>query len=407
MSTPNAGYPYLDNTKADHRLVGGIALMNPFMDHVSSQRGMMLSNHIPQAQVLRGSEPPRIFSGYESQVGKYEMNTTRRDQDIYILDSIPKFEINAGAHPLVYNPSCMVIYTGADDGKIGCFEIKKFTMTMDDFGYTNKLFNSRLISPGNLITKDTPLCTSPSHKGNRYCMGTNLHCAYMSLPHVTEDAFIISESAAQKLYTEGFRTISIDIKRDQIPVNLYGNGEDYKFFPDIGEEVNEDGIICALRRPTADSLIVDMNEKNLSSVFRLHDNVFYAPKGAVIVDVEVHINRKSRYSKTLEPMFAQAERYRAQISNYYKKIWDRFQEITKFTRVTEDSSKITPEFSSVVSKAVSEMMIDGVKFRGFSHKASVIPVKKKEPIEFMRITLTYRYERRPKLGYKISGRYGN
>ena len=398
---PNEGYPYLNNTKADHRLVGGIALMNPFMDHVSSQRGMMLSNHIPQAQVLMGSEPPRVFSGYESQVGQYEISTTRRNQDIYVLTAINKFEINAGANPLMYNPSCMVLYIGATDGKVGCFEVKKFTMTMDDFGYTNKILNPQLLVEGTYIPKETKLSTSPSHKGERYCMGTNLHCAYMSLPHVTEDAFIISESAAKKLVTEGFRTVSIDIRNDQIPVNLYGTDEEYKFFPDIGETVNEDGIVCALRRPTADSLIFDMNERNLCNINRLHDNVFYAPAGAQIVDVDVHINRKFKYDQSLAPMFEQAEKYRAQLSNYYKKIWEKFQE------VMGQNPSITPELNSTVSKAVSELMIDGIRIKGFGHKSSVIPVKKKEPIEFMRITLTYRYERKPKLGFKISGRYGN
>ena len=401
MPNEKLDYPYLDNVKADHRLLGGIALMNPFMDHVSSQRGMMLSNHIPQAQCLKGCEPPRVFSGYESQIGEYEITTSKRDQDIYVVAVIPKFVINTGAHPLMYNPSCTVIYTGMDDGKIGCFELSKYTMLMEDFGYTNKLMNQNLLEPGMLIPKEKKLSTSPSHKGSRYCMGTNLHCAYMSLPHVTEDAFIISESAAKKLTTEGYRTISIDIHRDQIPINLYGNGEEYRIFPDIGEEVNEDGIICALRRPTPDSIIFDMNKENLCNVYPLHDTVFYAPKGARIVDVEVHINRKCKFSKSLEPMFEQVEKYRSQISNYYTKILDQYQEIKSF------GTELTPEFNSLVYRAISELAIDGVRAKGVPSKSAAIPVKKKEPIEFIHITLTYQYTRRPGIGFKLAGRYGN
>ena len=65
---PTEGFPYLDDTNADLRLVGGIPLIQPFAANISSQRGMMLSNHAEQAQILKGNEFPRVFSGFESQV---------------------------------------------------------------------------------------------------------------------------------------------------------------------------------------------------------------------------------------------------------------------------------------------------------------------------------------------------
>ena len=57
---PNQGYPYLDNLKADVRLLGIVPLINPFMDKLSSQRGMMMSDHLSQALVVNGCEDVSI-----------------------------------------------------------------------------------------------------------------------------------------------------------------------------------------------------------------------------------------------------------------------------------------------------------------------------------------------------------
>ena len=106
--------------------------------------------------------------------------------------------------------------------------------------------------------KNDDIVHAPTHSGSIYKLfGCNLNVAYMAIPQVTEDGIAISESAAKKLETEGYSTISIDIGPGQIPLNLYGDETNYKFMPDIGNTVHEDGVVCALRTPTADSIVHD------------------------------------------------------------------------------------------------------------------------------------------------------
>ena len=62
---PNHGYPYLNNTKADHRLIGVAPLISPFADKVSSQRGMMMTDHVGQAIIVDDVQMDRCFTGYE------------------------------------------------------------------------------------------------------------------------------------------------------------------------------------------------------------------------------------------------------------------------------------------------------------------------------------------------------
>lgn len=393
-------YPYLSNVKVPVQLMGLASLLNPFLDKISAQRSEMWSGHLPQAQTIMGSEHPRIYSGYESIVGEYEHDTTVRDQDIQITKVIPRFVVDHGMYPVKVNPGYTIVYRGTQDNKIGYFHLNKHTTRSSEYGYANTWLNISQMNEGNFIPKEMKLCTSPSHEGNKYKMGTNLKVAFMSLPQVTKDAFVISESAAEKLTAVGYEKIAFKILPDQIPLDLYGNEDEYKFFPDVGEHVRDDGIICALRTPTADTFVSDMTKENLGRVQPLHDTVFCAPAGAEIVDVDIIVNRKCKV-KTPKEIFNQAQKYRSLINGYCTKVWEAYQD------AVNKNLEITPAFNSLVTRCITSLLADNIRIPGYAKRAEIILTKKKEPIEFIYVTLTYRYLRRPQRGFKISDRMGS
>lgn len=390
---------YLSNVRAPVQLLGLSSLLCPFVDKVSAQRGMMWASHMNQAQIIDGCEMPRIFTGYESIFGEYEYNSTARDQDIQILAVIPKFNTNVDRYPLAYNPGYTIVYQGFTDNKVGYFQIDRFTMRSAGYGYMNRWMNVPQLNKGNFIPKDMPLCTSPAHDGDSYMLGTNLKVAFMSLPQVTEDAFVISESAAKKLASDGFDKISFKILPTHMPLDLYGNDEEYRFFPDIGEFVREDGIVCALRTPTPETFISDMNKASLTRV-NMHDTVFYIPAGSQIMDVDIVVNRKCKV-KTPKDIFNQVEKYRHRYNDYCLNIWLCYQEIC------EQGKECTPEFNALVTRCIGSLLADNIRIPGYQRRADITLIKKKEPIEFIYITLTYKYKNKVSLGYKLSDRYGN
>ena len=394
--------PYLRDTKAPVQLLGTAVLVNPLADHTSAQRLTMFSNHLAQAQMIHGCEQPRVFTGYESIFGDYEFNTTERDQDIQIREIIPKFVPNTGAFPINDNPSHVIVYRGDRDNKVGYFTLDKFTLRSEGFGYRNKWFIDAVnqLNSGNYIPKDLKICTSPAHDGNKYMQGTNLNVAYMSIPEATEDAFVISERAAEKLSIDTYGKISFKILPDQIPIDLYGTDEEYKFMPDIAERVRDDGILCAMRSPTATSIIYDMAPANLRKVQYLHDTVIYAPPGAEIVDIDITVNRNLKI-KTPKEIFSQVEKYREAINTHNLRIWEAYQQ------AKEEGLEITPAFNNLVTRAVGNLLIDNVRIPRFTKKAKVTAVRRKEPIEFIYITVTYRAYKKCTNGMKLSGRYGN
>ena len=407
MVVPNQGYPYLNNLKADVRLLGIVPLINPFMDKLSSQRGMMMSDHVRQALVVNQCELPRCFTGFEHKIGKYSIDNTERDQDIHIIAVIPKFVMSEGVYPVYYNPSRTVIYKGIQDGKIGCFDIDDFTMVTDDFGYRNHIGNA-VVMPGNIIGKDDDIVHAPTHDGNIYKLfGCNLNIAYMAIPQVTEDGIAISESAARKLETEGYSTITIDIGPNQIPLNLYGDETNYKFIPDIGTCVHDDGIICALRTPTSDSFIHDTSPANLKKVQHMHDRLYRIPAGAEILDIYVSINRKTKPISTMKDdvIYQQAEIYRQKINEYYRSIYRVYQKV-----IEAEGNAYTDAFSTLIYTAAGELLSAGERLdnASFLRKNGVlVPLSNKAIIEFIRISIKYRYKRPIRHGFKLTGRFGN
>ena len=393
-------YDYLDNTKMSVRLLGLAPLMSPCVDKVSAQRSTMFASHIQQSMVVHGCEPPRLMSGFESIVGDYEHDTTRRSQDVQILSIIQRYASSAGLNSIQQNPYFTVIYQGCEDRVVSYFNLYRYTMRSKGYGYQNQFINTNLLEQGSILSKDVKLVTSPAHKGNDYCPGTNLKVAYMSLPTVTEDAIVISETAARKLSSDAYSQVSIEISPDQLPLNLYGDEDEYKFMPDIGEMVNSHGELCALRRPTADSVIYDMNEKNLSTIQGLHDDVTYAPVGATVVDIEVVINHncKQKYS---EKLYSQVKKYDDCTTEYYNNIYNIYMQCKR------DNKEISPRFNSLVTRAMERLMISGVPIPGFKARPNLTLVKKKKQINFMYITITYKYKNTIRDGNKITGRYGN
>ena len=114
--------------------------------------------------VVDGCQTARIQSGYETKIGKYEFDKSTRDQDVQIIAVIPKFRVNAGLQKIKNNPSLTVIYIGAEDGKVGYFEVDSYTELYSGFGYINKQMNFDQLQEGRLVSQTTKFVTSPNHE---------------------------------------------------------------------------------------------------------------------------------------------------------------------------------------------------------------------------------------------------
>ena len=158
---------------------------------------------------------------------------------------------------------------------------------------------------GSCIPNGTILEKSASYDPyGGHCDGVNLLTTYMALGDTTEDPIVISESAAKKLASPTVKEISIIINDNDVLLNLYGDQNVYKTFPDIGEEVR-DGIVCAFRKEKKDESLFTQTASRLQDIMMSDEKI---TSSGTIVDVNVYCNN---------PDALQQSYYNGQIRDYY------------------------------------------------------------------------------------------
>ena len=353
----------------------------------------MLSSNAPQMMVVDGCQTAKIQSGYETKIGRYEFDKSSRDQDVQVVAVIPKFSVNAGMQKIKSTPSLTVIYIGCDDGKVGYFDVEGYTALYSGFGYINKQMNYDQLQEGRLIDKDTKFVTSPNHEDGLYKMGVNAKVAYLPLWATTEDAFVISKSLQKRLSHMVIDSVTIDVKIDDIPLNLYGGDDEYKTFPDIGEQVREDGVLIGFRKRNKSSFLTDMTDDKLRVGEEFHDDLYRAEAGATVIDVEIFTNHKKYMELSSDTAYAQLMQYQDQYQSYWAAIID------VYTQMEREGREITPAFNTLVTSCKGWCYNRGGK--------SMFLMNKKEPVDFVRVKITYAYQREVDRGYKLVGNAGN
>ena len=379
--------------------MSGATLLAPFAQHCASQRLMMWNSHASQAVVLDHAEQPNIMTGYESIFGRYEYSTCRVSQDMVVRAKIPKF------NPMTFHkigngkmPSELIVYVGNDDGKVHCMEVSSYTMLNENFGYFNKTpgADKDLLYEGSFIPKGEVLTTSPAHDGAAWGMGLNANVVFLGDWGSTEDAFVVSRSLADRGTNTAIHQVRLDIDPKTVPLDLYGDGVSHICFPKIGDRVRHDGSLIAIRKVNPSTFVPDMTPERLRTIEQIHDEDHMAVPGSEIIDVDVFINedavKKMDSDKTLYQQFfdfAECRRYQYdQILNVYEQLCIR------------EGLPCGEDFSNMVVRAAT--LSNNKKYI----KKRIKLCDGREPIEFIKVVITYANKRKITVGTKLTGREG-
>ena len=405
---PVGTFDLTDDNYADPRALGLEVSLQPFCEHTSSQRGTMYASHLQQHLELLFREMPIVATGKEEHFGHYDFNKFG-EKEMIIEAVIPKFRTNPQL--IREAPTYTVIFRDLSDPHnqfYDCYELSPYTVCSSGFGYHNKILNPKLLRVGTRVSKDTPILVSSAHdgytqdengilrNGNEYMMGVNANVAFATHPSATTDSVVVSRRLANKMTHLAVGKISIEIKTDDIPLNLYGNEEDYFCFPNIGSLVNPNGIIMAIRS-SSNETIFDLTPSALMKPNWDSDKLYYAQPGAKVIDIQLY-TRYSQIAKCrrerntiFEQMFAYQEMHYA----YYQEV------INTYNRLKESGLPLSPAYNQLVTRCM-EMMKTKTTFNGYK----LMDRKAKEPIDFIVLELTYAWERRMSVGFKTTGREG-
>lgn len=276
----NATSEKYDNGQMEKIL--GIGLCMPFESTNSASRKIMHYAQFTQKTCLLNPDVAYITTGYENLIGKYSSSFNKVDdnRNWQVIGKIERFSNVPGHHYYLF---IMDEYNNID-----MIERVSYCYNTESYGflYDNSYLDN--LNVGSIIPGGTTVKKSKSFDmADNYMMGHNLTTMYVSDPYTTEDAIKISESTRWMMARPEINVVRVIINDNDIPLNLYGNNQVYKMFPDIGESI-EKGILCGLRTERNDEVFFAQSGDRLRKT--MINDTTYKTKGKV-VDVRIYCNK--------------------------------------------------------------------------------------------------------------------
>jgi len=374
-----------------------ICNFNPLLQHDSSQRVYMTSNHLGQMLVVKGATQRKLQTGSEREYGKYTFNV-KMPCDGEILAIIPRYNTTLDIDSIRSNPHTVVVYEDIQTREAGVINLNNYCSNHQYFGfpYIQKDGYTQL-RVGSTIAKDTVFLDSPNiDSDGGYKYGVELNMALMTHPASSEDGILIGKSALKKLCFNTYDVRVVEWGSKKFALNLYGDENNYKSFPDIGDYIREDGLLMALRSyepgllaPVEQSITDTMNVD-----FDFDTTVYANGPGGRIIDIKIHhdIGKNSMYDPLMDK---QAKKYDDSRRIYYAKIVEIW---SKLYKLRGESLKITPEFQRLVVEALSVVNEGGT--------TRTTKLYRKAPLDEYRLEFVIEYTVKPGIGYKLSDLHG-
>ncbi len=379
--------------------------LNPWAGNNSGAREYMFTSHIGQRLLVDGATEKRVQTGMEIEFAKYTF-AARMPVDGQVIKLIQKYTPNMTTGDTIQNTKITVIYEEVNSKRINVLEIPAYKSYHQTFGYrlVEKSVMSEL-SPGMIIPKNTVLADSPSVSDvGGYMYGTELMVAFMSHPSVAEDGMVISEDAIKKLTYTKIETRVIEFGENNFPINLYGDDDNYKSFPDIGEYVREDGMVCCLRQHSIDLGPANMGRKNIKEpgYFSSDEKIYVGGSASKVIDINIIYN-KAANGIVPSGCEKQTERYMSAARPYYMNILAIEKEIRKNRRIKHgvDTVDMGPDLHRILYDA--HVMLDP---GGDSASTVINKLYRRSPLDMYKVEITLETKVTPTLGLKVTDSHG-
>lgn len=371
----------------------GTAVLNPFIKHNSSPRGLMMSSHVAQVLTLIKPDKKIIYTGFEEEFGEHAI-TKKFENDSEVITVIQRYHHGITPNPVEY----LIVYRDLETNVIDVMEVPYFIRNHPYFGfkyirdeeYLQNLFSGDMIPAGKIVARPPTL-----REDGSYGFGKNINVAFMTLDGVAEDGFIVSEEILEELKFNLYEHRAANISDEVVLLNIYGDDNNYKVFPEIGEEINSTSAVLAARK-TPISLIPGLTSVSDSRTFNpMFDNVLYTRgEGGKVVDIKVLKNTKR---KTLpKGTDVQLEKYKEALLSYHRAIVDVYNELNKrHKQLTGEDLIVSPEFTRRVVESLSLL-----------NEKKIKKAYRKEEIDLYRAEFDIEYTVTPTIGFKLTTMHG-
>lgn len=377
--------------------------INPFIANLSASRGAMVSSHLSQTLPITYNEPKIIQTGLEKQFVDIAI-CKKIHNDVKVVRVIDRYR-GIGATSV----EKIIITQDIRSGEYSFTNVPYYQITSQTsaFKYTPNHDLLNKLRPGYILEEGTVLATPPSVKDGTYNFGLNANICLLNIPETAEDGVIISESLSNRLSYTTFETINVKFGTNNYPLNLYGDKDNYKVFPDIGETVNDDQIIIGLREynTLTSPIISGLNDTRTHNT--IFDKCVYAKgpgkevnifgnmvKSSIVRDIKVFYNNRTR-KKLYTQMDNQLNMYKDMLLLFYKDILDTYEEMKA------DHHTRTGNYDVKMSASLHRLIMEAMFVANpYNHKLTY--VFKNERLDLYQVSITLEHTIKPQKGHKIS-----
>lgn len=388
-----------------YRELTGIVGLNSFIGNNSSARLQMFASHLTQMPVISGAEVRRIQTGMEREYGKYTFNK-KVEESIEVIEVVNRYQRSIGKDDIRVNPQTIVIYENVATREIGILDLPTFCTNHQYFGFdyktrpaAEKLSKNTFIGGKSAQNPDgTVLLDSPSIDDNgNYMFGVNANVAMCTMPGVAEDGVVISRDFLPKLGITVYHTRVVEFGGKRFPRNLYGDENNYKPFPDIGEKIRPDGLLAALCSYDDLTAVIEQNRRDSMNPDFFFDKLVYADGAdGEVVDIRVMRDPFSNQPRVPEGMDDSLMKYENARRRFYGKLLSTYNQLR---RQRGEALEISREYHRLLVEAIA--VLDD------NEKQKVDKLYRANPLDDWRIEFVIKYKRIPSRGFKLTGVSGD
>lgn len=301
-----------------------IAGTNAMFHNISGARQAMYTGNLDQRLITIGMTRTRQRSGLEREMAKGTFSHTF-PCDAIVLAVIPRFQGVKFGEEFALNPKEIVIFENYETSQLDYIELTRYHVMHQHYGfefkYDEEVYDrlKREIKPK--FSAGTHIARSPGVTDDGdWMLGVEANVIRMSDPALTEDAIMISRSFANSQRSWAYETRTFETGRSHYPTNSYGNDNIYLIVPEIGQRIQSNGLICALRPfdPKLDP--VYMTKKRLFKPVYNLDHLVYGKADAEVVDIKVYHNPHTPNKRLPDEMTKQLRKYYEADRRYYTAI---------------------------------------------------------------------------------------
>ena len=375
--------------------------LNSFASNVSASRADMFASEIGQAPPLQNAEVKLIQTGMEREYGKYTHKVKMPCNGI-VKQVVHQYPPTGMVHSQI--PTSIIYQDmdysegGARTPRFGVAHLPLFSLNHHVLGFDFKRTNAtKGLREGIAIREGTILAQSPSVDENGdYRYGVNANVLLGSFPEVRQDGVVIRRGFAEKTKFKGYGEMVISFGEDEVPLNLYGDDENYKIHPDVGELIRPDGVLFASRKLITGLYPIQMSRKALRTPTRTDKRKIAKEEGARVVSVEVIYSPRGKPS-TPSGMAEQPNKYLEAQRRYYRELRGAYE---KIRHEHGNAVSLDPALHNLLVRAEAMLHDTG------RDRQRVSFVDAGQPLSEYTIKITYSYDLFPFDGHKTADQNG-